>query len=80
MLHMGRTSGYDFVEPLILKILRESKGSMTTLAINYRVNQSVGRTINLKIVQNHLIFLAKKEKISKIFNKGNGIIYYKIIA
>ena len=63
---MGRTSGYDFVEPLVLKILRESKGSMTTLAINYRVNQSVGRTINLKIIQNNLIFLAKNEKISKI--------------
>ena len=77
---MGRTSGYDFVEPLILKILRESKSSMTTLAINYRVNQSVGRTINLKIIQNNLIFLAKNEKISKIFNKGNGITYYEIIA
>jgi hypothetical protein len=77
---MRRTSGYDFVGPLILKILRESKGSMTTLAINYRVNQSVGRTINLKVIQNHLMFLAKKEKISKIFNKKTGIVYYKIIA
>lgn len=79
-LYMRKTSGYDFVEPLILKILKESKGSMTTLAINYRVNQSVGRTINLKIIRNNLIFLAKTEKISKIFNKENGIVYYKTIA
>jgi len=77
---MGRTSGYDFVDPLILKILKESKGSMTTLGINYRVNQSVRRTVNLRIIRDHLIFLAKKEKISRIFDKENGITYYKIIA
>ena len=77
---MGRNSGYDFVDPLILKILRDSKGPMTTLGINYRVNQSVGRTVNLKIIRDHLIFLAKKGKISKILDKDNSVIYYKIIA
>lgn len=74
----GRTSSHDFVGPLIMKILKESKVSMSTLGINYRVNESVGRIINLKIIRDHLIFLEEKRKISKFLNEENGVTYYKI--
>jgi len=75
----GVASGFDFVDPMILKILRESRVSMSTLAINYRVNETTGRTINLNVIRNHLIFLVKDKKISESFNKQNGITYYKLI-
>ena len=75
----GVASGFDFVDPMILKILRESRVSMSTLAINYRVNETTGRTINLSVIRNHLIFLVKDKKISESFNKQNGITYYKLI-
>lgn len=70
---------YDFVGPLILKILHESNGSMTTLAINYMINQSVGRTVNLKIIKDHLTSLVKDEKISKRVDEGNSVVYYDIL-
>jgi repressor of nif and glnA expression len=73
-------SNHDFVDPLILKILKESGASMTTLAINYRVNQSSGGTINLRIIKDHLTFLVDKEKISKSMDKFNDVAYYKIIV
>lgn len=75
-----RISNYEFVNPLILKILRESKVSMTTLAINYRVNQSVGKTVNLRIIKDHLIFLVKNKQISESLDKLNDITYYKMIV
>ena len=76
----NKISHYDFVDPLILKILKESKGAMTTLAINYRVNQSVGKTINLKIIRDHLIFLVKDQKVSRSTNRATDITYYGIIG
>lgn len=73
----GRTSGMDFVDPMILKILRESKISMSTLAINYRINEQVGKTVNLNVIRNHLIFLVRDKKISESVNRQSGIAYYK---
>jgi hypothetical protein len=75
----GRLPGHDFVEPMILKILKISVIPMSTLAINYRVNENVGRTINLNIIKNHLTFLVEHKKISEKMDKGNGVVYYNLI-
>jgi len=75
----GRTPSHDFVEPMILKILKESRVSMSTLAINYKVNEAAGRSINLNIIRNHLIFLVKNKKIFESLDKKNDVIYYKLI-
>jgi|GEM_PF-6396903 len=74
------TFNCDFVDPLILKILRETNGPMTTLAINYMVNQSFGREVNSRIIKRHLTFLVDVEKISKSLNKMNDVTYYKLIV
>jgi len=76
----GRASGHDFVDPMIITILKESKRSMSTLGINYRVNETVGRTINLNVIRDHLLFLVKNKKISESLDKENGVTYYKLIA
>ena len=75
----GRVPVHDFVEPLILKILKVSKIPMSTLAVNYRVNERAGRTVNLNVVKNNLTFLVKKEKISGKLDEENGVVYYKLI-
>jgi len=75
---MRKVSEPDFVEPLILDILKKSTGSMTILGINYVVNQSVGKTIDMKIIKNNLTSLTKKQKISSAFNEENKITYYDI--
>lgn len=74
------TFGYNFVEPLILKILRESNVPMASLAINYMVNQSFGREVNSRIIKKHLAFLVDVEKISKDLDKLNNVTYYKPIV
>ena len=76
----GRASGHDFVDPLILKILKESKVPLSTLGINYKVNENVGRTINLNVIRDHLIFLVENRKISESLDKRNSVIYYKLIS
>lgn len=75
----GRISGHDFVDPMIVKILIESKIPMSILGINYRVNGKVGKTINLNVIRNHLLFLVKSKKISESLNKETGVTYYKLI-
>jgi len=76
----GISSGYDFVEPMILNILKKSMVSMSTLAINYKVNEAAGRTINLNVIKNCLIFLVRNKKIFESLNKENDVTYYKLIV
>ena len=75
----GRLPSHDFVEPMILNILKESGVSMSTLAINYKVNEAAGRAINLNVIRNHLIFLVKNKKIFESLDKENDVTYYKLI-
>lgn len=77
---MRRSSGHDFLDPLILKTLKESKVSMSILGINYRINETVGKTINLNIVKNHLMILLNNKKISERVDEENGVAYYKLVA
>lgn len=74
-----KPSGYDFVDPMVLKILREAKTPLSLLGINYLINGIVERTINLNIIKNHLIFLVKEKKVSERFNGKNGVTYYELV-
>ena len=74
----GRVSGYNFVEPAILKILKSSTISLPTLAINYHVNIAVGRRVNLNVIKKNLVFLVSHRKISGKL-EANGVTYYKQI-
>jgi hypothetical protein len=75
---VGRVPRQDFVEPMILKILKISTIPMSTLAINFRVNERAGRTINLNDIKNNLMFLVKNKRISEKLDEENGIVYYKL--
>lgn len=79
MAMRGRASSIDFIEPMILKVLKVSEIPMSTLSVNYRVNESARRTINLNVIKNNLTFLVKKRKISEKLDKANGVVYYKLI-
>jgi len=76
----GVSSGRDFVEPIILRILEKSMCSMSTLAINYKVNEASGKTINLNAIKNCLVFLVKNKKVFESFDKENDVAYYKLIV
>ena len=76
---MRTSSGHDFVEPAILKILKESIVPMSTLGINYRINELAGKVINLNVIRNHLVFLVKSKKVIEKFDSENGVTYYKIV-
>ncbi len=80
MMRKGKVPYMDFVEPLILKILKMSEMPMTVLSINYHVNERVGKMINLKVIKNSLTFLVDNKKISERIDKENGIAYFKLIA
>jgi len=74
----GRLSGYNFVEPTIMKILQNSKISLSTLAVSYHVNATIGRTINLNVVKKNLTFLVTHKKISEKL-ETNGVTYYRLL-
>jgi len=73
----GRSSGYNFVEPTILRILQNSRVSLSTLAISYHVNETIGRTINLNVIKKNLMFLVNHKKISEKLDP-NGVTYYRL--
>ena len=77
---MRTSTGHDFIEPAILKILKESVEAMSTLGINYRINELAGKVINLNVVRNHLMFLVKSRKVSERLDSDNGVTYYKLLA
>lgn len=73
----GRAPSKDFVELMILKLLKEARSSMSALAINYRVNEAAGRIVNLNVIRDNLIFLVKNKKILESLDKENDMTYYK---
>ena len=79
-MRKGTVPRIDFVEPMILKILKTSEIPMTVLSINYHVNERAGKTINLKVIKNSLTFLVNNKKISERIDKENGISYFKLIV
>ena len=75
----GRISSIDFIEPMILKILKNSEIPMSTLAINYRVNENIGKIINMHVIKTNLMFLVNHNKISGKLNSENKVVYYNLI-
>lgn len=75
----GRNPDYNFVEPMILKILKNSDISISILAINYYVNENIGRAISMNAIKKNLAFLVTHKKISEKINKKTGVAYYKLI-
>lgn len=78
-MRKSKVSRTDFVEPMILKILKMSNSPMTTLSINYHVNEMAGKTVNLKVIKSSLTFLVNNNKISERLDRGNGITYYETL-
>ena len=78
MMRKGAVPRIEFVEPMILKILKMSEMPMTVLSINYHINERVGKMINLKVIKNSLTFLVNDKKISERIDKENGIAYFKL--
>ena len=72
-------SRIDFVEPMILKVLKMSESPMTTMSINYHVNEIAGKTVNLKVIKSILTSLVDSKKISEGIDEENGIAYYRLI-
>jgi len=74
-----RQTGYDFIGPSILNILKNSKTPMTKLAVSYMVNQNSGKIVNSGVVKRNLDFFVKENKITVGVDKISGITSYKII-
>jgi hypothetical protein len=79
---MGKRSvpRIGFVEPMILKILKMSEVPMTTLSINYHVNERTGKTINLKVIKSSLASLVSSKKISEGIDDESGVAYYRLVT
>ena len=74
-----RESGYDFIGPSILNILKNSTMPMTKLAVSYMVNQKSGKIVNISVVKRNLDMFVKNNKVTVDVNKLNGIASYTII-
>ncbi len=59
----GRNSDNVYLEPEILKILRESSMPMSALGINFKVNSKFDKIIELNTVKHHLNTLVKNRKV-----------------
>ena len=74
-----RQSGYDFIGPSILNILKNSKMPMTKLAVSYMINQNSGKIVNVGVVKRNLDFFVKENKVSMGVDEISGIVNYMII-
>jgi len=74
-----RVAGYNFVEPMILKVLENSRISLSTLAINYHVNAAAGKAVNLNVIKKNLLYLVAHKKVTEKLDM-NGIAFYKQVA
>jgi len=72
----GRTADYIYLEPEILKILKDSTVPMSALGINFRINDKFDKIIELNTVKRHLEVLVKSRKLLK--KDKNDTTYYKL--
>jgi repressor of nif and glnA expression len=61
----GRSEDYDYLEPEILKILKESDVPMSALGINFRVNNKFDKIVELNTIKRNLEKLTKSKKLLK---------------
>jgi len=74
----GRGVNHNFLDSIIVRVLKESTVPMQALGVSFKVNEETGKIINLNVVKNHLNNLVDKKKILMRMEKSDGTIYYKI--
>jgi len=72
----GRSADYAYLEPEILKIVRESDVPMSALGINFRVNDKFAKIVELNTVKHHLEALVRNKKLLK--KDKDDTTYYKL--
>ena len=72
----GRNSDYVYLEPEILKILKESDVPMSALGINFRINNNLDKMIELNAVKHHIEALVKSKKILR--NDKDDTTFYRM--
>lgn len=73
----GRKSNdYFYLEPEILKILRESNMPISALGINFMLNDNLGKIIDLNTVKSHIEKLVESNKILE--TEKDDVLHYKI--
>jgi len=65
---------------MILRILEDAKSPLSTLGVNYMINEAAGRMINLNTVKESLVSLVKSKKVSERLDDENGVTYYKLLS
>jgi len=71
-----KSNNYFYLEPEIMKILKTSNVPMSALGINFRLNNSLGKIIDLNTIKSHLDELVDNNKIFEI--EKDEILHYKI--
>lgn len=74
----GRGVNHNFLDSIIIQVLKESTVPMQALGISFKVNEETGKIINLNVVKNHLNNLVDKKKILRRMEKSDGTIHYRI--
>ncbi len=74
----GRSIGYDFLDQMIMVILRESPEPLQPLNINFKINERSRRVVGFNVIKQHLDFLVVCKKIfkSEVTGDDNKIIVY----
>jgi len=72
----GRSIDYEFLDNIILHILRETEVPMQVLGVSFKVNEKCGRIVNLNSVKDRLENLVDKKKILKKMNKEENTFYW----
>ena len=73
-----RSADYSYLEPQILKILRESTVPMPALGVNFRINNELDEIIELNTIKRQLEALVKNKKVLE--KVKDDTTYYKINA
>lgn len=61
----GRSKGYDFLDGMMMDIVKESPKPMPPLGISFMVNEKSKDVVNFNIVKQHLDLLVTHKKIFK---------------
>ena len=77
---MRNSGGSDAIRDMILRILEDAKSPLSTLGVNYMINEAAGRMINLNTVKESLVSLVKSKKVSERLDDENGVTYYKLLS
>jgi hypothetical protein len=73
-----RRIGHDFLDQMIIDILRESPEHLQPLNINFKINERSRRVVGFNVIKQHLDFLVACKKIfkSEVTGNDNKIVMY----